>query len=115
VAGLKGTTYLERCREVDLETLEERRKSQDMTQTFKILKGIDRVRKETLFTRVSRLQRTRQAENPLNMVRKGPRTDIRQNSYSARLVEKWNSLPGEVKSLEKPDAFRRALRRITQY
>jgi hypothetical protein len=115
VSGLKGTTYLERCREVDLETLEERRKSQDMTQTFKILKGIDRVREETLFTRVSRLQRTRQAENPLNMVRKGSRTDIRQNSYSVRVVEKWNSLPGEVKSLEKPDAFRRALRRITQY
>ncbi len=57
VAGLKGTTFLERCREVDLETLEESRKSQDMTQTFKILKGIDRVKEETLIMRMSSLQR----------------------------------------------------------
>ncbi len=85
VAGLKGTTYLERCREVDLETLEERRKSQNMTQTFKILKGIDRVKEETLFTRMSSLKQTRQAENPWNTARKGSRTDIRLNSYSVRV------------------------------
>jgi hypothetical protein len=36
---------------------------------------------ETLFTRMSSLQRTRQAENPWNMTRKGSRMDIRQNSY----------------------------------
>jgi hypothetical protein len=48
------------------------------------------------------------------MARKGSRTDIRQNSYSVRIVEKLNSHPGEMKSLENTDAFRRALRRRTQ-
>jgi hypothetical protein len=64
------------------------------------LKGIDRVKEETLIMRMSSLQRTRQAENPWNMARKGSRTDIRQNSYSVRVVEKWNSLPREMKRFE---------------
>jgi hypothetical protein len=30
VSSLKGTTYMERCKELGLQTLEERRKEQDM-------------------------------------------------------------------------------------
>jgi hypothetical protein len=37
-SGLKGENYEERCKEAGLETLEERRKTQDMAQVFKILK-----------------------------------------------------------------------------
>jgi hypothetical protein len=65
---------------------------------------------------VSRLQRTRQAENPLNMVRKGSRTDIRQNSYLfSESSRKMEQSPRRGEKSGKPDAFRRALRRITQY
>ncbi len=37
IVGLKGETYIERCRELDLETLAKRRFMQDMSQTFKIV------------------------------------------------------------------------------
>jgi hypothetical protein len=60
--GLKGNTYEERCREVGLSTLQERRKVQDLTQVFKILKGIDRVEPEQIFGR----RRTSTRGNQLN-------------------------------------------------
>jgi hypothetical protein len=43
VYSLKRTTNQERCQEIELETLEEWRSSQDMTQTFKILNGVDSI------------------------------------------------------------------------
>ncbi len=44
---LKGMTRIERCKEAGLETLESSREDQDLSQTFKILKGIDKVKKRT--------------------------------------------------------------------
>ncbi len=41
VSGLKGTTYEEKLKELGLTSLEERRHQIDMTQTFKIIHGID--------------------------------------------------------------------------
>jgi hypothetical protein len=39
-SGLKGESYEERCKEAGLETIDERRKVQDMNQVFKIVKGL---------------------------------------------------------------------------
>ena len=50
VSGLKGTSYLEKLCELGMVTLEERRHQLDMLQTFKILNGFDRVKKDTWFT-----------------------------------------------------------------
>jgi hypothetical protein len=44
VSGLKGTEYEERLKELGLTTLEERRHQADMLQTFKIVRGIDKVK-----------------------------------------------------------------------
>ncbi len=38
VAGLKGTTYLEKCAELGLETLEKRRADQDLALVYKFVK-----------------------------------------------------------------------------
>jgi hypothetical protein len=43
VSGLKGKTYEERLVELGLATPEECRHQMDMLQTFKIIKGHDRV------------------------------------------------------------------------
>ena len=53
ISGLTGTTYDKRCRELGLESLEERRRKQDLLQAYKILSGKDNVRPELLFNRVS--------------------------------------------------------------
>ncbi len=48
VSGLKGTEYEERLKELGLTTLEERRHQADMLQTFKIVRGIDKVNSENM-------------------------------------------------------------------
>ncbi len=68
--GLKGNTYEERCKEVGLNTLQERRKVQDLTQVFKILKGINKVEPEQIFGRRRENQYTRQSANPWNLTKK---------------------------------------------
>ncbi len=57
VAGLKGTTYLEKCAELGLETLEKRRADQDLALVYKFVTKKDR---QTLFNQQSGA-RTRQA------------------------------------------------------
>jgi hypothetical protein len=37
VSGLKSDTYLERCKELNLDTLEKRRNDQDLALTYKIV------------------------------------------------------------------------------
>jgi len=48
VSGLKGKTYEDKLVELGLPTLEERRHQTDMLQTFKIVRGIDRVDSSTV-------------------------------------------------------------------
>jgi hypothetical protein len=61
ISGLKGHSYEERLRELALTTLEERRHQTDMLQTFKILRGFDRVSSDTWFQRVDTFKRAYRA------------------------------------------------------
>ena len=63
-SGLKGENYEERCKEAGLETLEERRKTQDMAQVFKIVKGINKLDLEKIFPARRQYQNIRQPANP---------------------------------------------------
>ena len=49
VTVLKGLTYEDKCKELGLETLEQRRTKQDILQTYKIIHGVDKVEHERLF------------------------------------------------------------------
>ena len=49
VSGLKGRSYLDKLKEVNLTTLEERRERGDMIQTFRIVQGLDKVEMGTWF------------------------------------------------------------------
>ena len=46
---LQGRTYEEKCKEIWLDTLERRREDTDMIQTYKIITGVDNVKKDTWF------------------------------------------------------------------
>ncbi len=68
VSGLKGQSYEEKLLELNLPSLEERRLQADMVQTFKIVKGIDRVDHRTWFQLAADGGRaTRSADCPLNL------------------------------------------------
>ena len=99
-SGLKGKTYTERLKEVGLTTLEERRIRGDMIQVWKTLHKKDDVNPEMWFTPVNPAGAvTRVTSDKLNLVKPtNLNLDIRRKFWSVRSVEKWNSLPKELKS-----------------
>ena len=108
VSGLQANNYEDRLKELGLESLEARRKRLDLTQTFKIVNGIDKVDKSTWFTHYNHDDRTtRLAANPLNLKHtERPRTEIRSNFFSQRVLNSWNELPDDVKNAPNLIAFK---------
>ena len=78
ISGLTGKTYEEKCRELGLDTLEDRRNKQDLTQAYKILSGKDNVRPDLLFKQIGDepVRMTRFTTDPLNMAISRSRLDI---------------------------------------
>ena len=112
VSGLTGSTYEEKCRELGLQTLEERRNQQDLTQAHKILTGKDKVNPEILFEKVRTRPGpvTRERGDADNLEGKRARLDIRKYSYSVRIVESWNRLDSIVKNAPTTSQFKRAIK-----
>jgi hypothetical protein len=51
--------------------------------------------------------RTRQAAEPLNLVHKYARTEVRRNSFSVRVAEPWNKLSRETREAKNVQQFKR--------
>jgi hypothetical protein len=75
---LKGESYEERCKEVGLETPDERKKSQDLAQVFKIVEGIYELDSERIFSARRQYQNTRMSAKPWNLTSKQAQTDLRK-------------------------------------
>ena len=86
-------------------TLEERRHQTDMAQVFKIVHGLDDVKKESWF-KAQQSERVTRATDPLNIMGTVSRLGIRQNFFSQRVVEQWNIIPPALKSASSVSAFR---------
>ena len=99
VSGLKGKSYNDRLKELNLMSLEQRRVMYDLVQVFKIVHGHDRVDPSTLFSLVGEnpTRVTRQNSDPLNLQPKDTNTDTRRNFFSNRVIKSWNSLPYDLK------------------
>ena len=51
ISGLTpGANYEDKCRELNIETLAERRMNSDLVKAFRILRGMDRVDCELVFS-----------------------------------------------------------------
>jgi ribonuclease P/MRP protein subunit RPP40 len=105
VAGLKGSTYLEKCAELGLETLK-RRADQDMALVYRF---VNKREGQTLFNQQSEV-RTRQAAGGHGLTVQYARTDPRKYSFAVRTIESWNRLPESVRSAETGESFKRRLR-----
>jgi hypothetical protein len=95
ISGLSGREYEERCKEIGLKTLEERRKIQDMQLLQGIVHGRGGMSIEGLFERADERDgiRTRQAVGTNNLKVQAARTDIRKNFFTIRAAKAWNELP----------------------
>jgi hypothetical protein len=99
ISGLKSQNYNERCKELGIETLEQRRIVQDRAQTFKLIHGIDSIERVQLFNHVPE-GRTRLAADPLNLRSEQTRTDIRKNFFTQRIPSEWIKIDAGIKTVK---------------
>jgi hypothetical protein len=104
IAGLQPGTYEEKCKELNLDTLEVRRNIQDMAQAYKMIQGNEKL-KANIFNHVDG-GRTRQDADNLNLKHGQARLDIRKNFFSQRIIKKWNEIPGDVKRAKNVKIFK---------
>jgi hypothetical protein len=113
VAGLSGREYEERCKEIGLRTLEERRKIQDMQLLLGIVHSRGGMSIENWFEKadVRDGMRTRQAAGINNLKVQAARTDIRKNFFTIRAAKAWNELPDSLKNEPDKVKFKRGFRK----
>jgi hypothetical protein len=113
MSGLRSQQYEVKLRKLELSTLEERRHQLDMTQTFKIFKGMDNGNKSIWFTPASegQVRVTRMAANPLNVRQRASRLDIGKQFYSQRVVDGWNKVPTDIKKQCDSEQFQDGLQK----
>ena len=108
IPSLKNTPYPDRLKYLNLHTLKFRRERNDMIQTFRILKNIDELDIATFFE-LDTVNRTRGHSLKLKKPRVESRT--RQNSFSQRIINPWNSLPESAVSCTTLNSFKTELLR----
>ena len=103
INGCQNVTYENRLHYTGLTTLSERRIRGDLIEVFKILKGFSKVKCSTWF-KLAVNSRTR--GHNYKLVKSRSKLDIRKNFFSQRVVNEWNSLPGEVVQAESVNSFK---------
>jgi hypothetical protein len=111
VSGLTAADYEGKCREIGLQTLEERRIDQDMAQVYRFKEktgGIVHNLFETFENRPGAV--TRAAGGQANFKQQAARGEIRKNAFAVRTVSVWNGLPEIIKTSRTCDQFKRNLK-----
>ena len=97
VSTISHLTYQERLRCLGLPSLEYRRERADLVEVFKIMNDIDDVDKEKIFTVSTYTTRGHSLKLAKNKNKKRRhRLKVRSNSFSIRVIDSWNALPGSV-------------------
>ena len=112
ISGMKGRSYEEKCRELGIETLEERRKKQDLFEAFKIMKGPEPNNAKRILQRqeTRNVAVTRNSTEPWNILVQRSRLDIRKYGFTGRTTDAWNKLPSELKAIETLPKFKNAIK-----
>ena len=110
ITNLKGT-YEERLASLNMRTLEEYRARGDLIESYKFMSGKNNVDHKTWFSLASDSEvKTRATTGYLNLtLRPIPKTDLRKNFFSHRVVPHWNQLPDSVKMAETTNDFKNSL------
>lgn len=119
LSDVRGSTYEEKLKDAGLTTLKERRERGDAIQTFKVLKGFNKVERDKWFKTVPDDARptraTTSVESDGTVVKKESvlvieraRLEIRRNAYPIRAAKTWNELPETVKKSTSINGFKTA-------
>jgi hypothetical protein len=104
IPELSGLSYDERLKECGLTSLEERRVRGDLIETFKLVKGLERVPASTFFSKPPGNISVRGHSEKLFKHR--ARLEVRKNFFSNRTVTRWNSLPQSVVDASSTNSFK---------
>ena len=118
VSDARGKTYEEKLRDVGLTTMTERRIRGDAIETFKTLKGFNRVDKNSWFqieqgeTRPTRRNTEITDDGEVRrknvLVEEAARLEVRRNYFNVRAAKTWNSIPDKVRNQTSVNGFKSA-------
>jgi len=111
ISGLKGATYDEKLRELNIPSLQARRMEMDMVQTYKMVNNIDTDNSDTMFQRADTRRPTRDRSGKDNLLLKRSQHEFRKNFFSNRVICEWNALPDKIKEAGSIGQFKRLYRR----
>ena len=108
VDGYRGMAYEERLKRVGLTTLEMRRERADLLEVFKILKGMEGLRREQFFKEASDGSENgiTTRGHSLKLYKKRVRLETGKFSFGNRVVNMWNSLPRDIVEVETVNGFK---------
>ena len=107
--GLKGKPYLERLKLFNLDSLELRRLKADLYLTFSLLHGL----LDFNFTKFFELRADKRTRgHPFKLVVGSFNKDCRKYFFANRVVNAWNSLPGELVMSNTLNCFKKELRNV---
>ena len=110
VVGLRAGTYEGKLKELNLLSLQERRKRGDMIQVWKYMHGHNRGASD--FFNMSKEQHprvSRHTSKPLNLCRIDAGLEVRKNFFVVRCVDPWNRLPHVIQAEEELPHFKKKL------
>ena len=109
IPEMRGLAYEERLSRLGLYSLEFRRLRGDLIETYKIMKGLDRVEAARLFPLTTE---TRTRGHSLKIRGNQFRTELRRNNFSQRVVNLWNSLPNKAVEATSLNVFKSQIDRF---
>ncbi|CAH8613889.1 unnamed protein product [Heterobilharzia americana] len=104
VVGLRGKTYFERLKHLNLFTLGYRRKRGDLIMAYKIAHQADHANKSIL----PATERSSRG-NPFKIAHQRANTTLRSKFFSLRVCALWNALPRHIVIAPSVDSFKRRL------
>ena len=111
VPELRGLSYRERLVELNLSTLDYRRKRFDIIQVFKIIHKIDDIDMNVFF---SFDENTQLRGHNLKLKKPRANKSVRANSFALRNIPVWNSLPADTVNSKTVVEFKTKLDKIWQ-
>ena len=107
--GMEGRSYEERLRDLGLFSLERRRLRGDLIETYKMVRGLDRVDRDSLFPL---MEKASTRGHGFKLRGGSYRTDVRGRFFTQRVVRDWNALPAAVVDAPSLGAFKRSVDRF---
>ena len=103
ITECKGLGYADRLRVTGLTTLEQRWNRGDMIETFKTIRGINKVDYKKFF---SFSDNTHTRGHKWKLTKNRSRLECRRNFFSCRAVDRWNKLPGNIVESSTTNSFK---------